>query len=386
MSRHRILVLFVAVWAGLWTAGSAASQVTAGIEQPPAGAEDAHGAVRRLLESEYRSSAFAEILSWPKNLFKTTHYRPLDLDVVDVVVCPQGDEPPLYAVLTNPESSGKRITLLDQDGTVLPLHPDGKGIRYHLGDVNGDGVVEMVGTQPIWLTVKNEDVSVEVLFVLPLTREGQPLLMVLMNAKFEKRSSFPRWTWRFRTATPGVQAIELGPRIPGEERIETQAVYDWSAEDGRYVGPPGDPVLPFLRVEGTESEKVRVFAREAYERGRREARTAPVAPPPPLLTLEEVRKGPFDVGDDIQPPKKILAPQPRYTKEARKGRVQGVVIAQVIIDKWGDVTIVKVLKGLSMGLTETALEAMSQWKFEPATLNGEPVEVYYNLTVNFRLQ
>jgi len=29
---------------------------------------------------------------------------------------------------------------------------------------------------------------------------------------------------------------------------------------------------------------------------------------------------------------------------------------------------------------------MSKWKFEPATLNGEPVDVYYNLTVNFRLQ
>lgn len=410
MPRYRILIVFVGAWVSLWAAGSATAQI-------PAGMEEAHSTVRRLVESESRNAAFAEILSWPKNLFQTTHYRPLDLDVVDVVVCPQRDEPPLYAVLTNPESSGKRITLLDQDGTVLPLHPDGKGIRYHLGDVNGDGVVEMVGTQPIWLTVKNEDVAIEVLFVLPLTRERQPLLMVLMNAKFEQRSSFPRWTWRFRaTATPGVPAIELGPRIPGEEEIETQAVYDWSADRGQYVGPPGDSILPFQRVEGTESEKVRFFAREAYERGRWEAQAASVAQQAPQLTVE-VTKGPTEdpsarrgeaeaspvarqppplmlsgIGDhadirgDIRPPMKIESPQPRYTEQARKARVQGVVIVKVLIDKGGNVTIVKVLKGLSLGLTEAALEAMSKWKFEPATLNGEPVDVYYNLTVSFRLQ
>ena len=34
----------------------------------------------------------------------------------------------------------------------------------------------------------------------------------------------------------------------------------------------------------------------------------------------------------------------------------------------------------------TAVDAMKQWKFKPATLNGKPVTVYYNLTVNFKLQ
>ncbi len=39
-----------------------------------------------------------------------------------------------------------------------------------------------------------------------------------------------------------------------------------------------------------------------------------------------------------------------------------------------------------MGLHEEAVKAIQQWKFRPATLNGEPVAVYYNLTVNFRLE
>ncbi len=97
-------------------------------------------------------------------------------------------------------------------------------------------------------------------------------------------------------------------------------------------------------------------------------------------------EGPIQVGGDVKAPEKLFAPQPVYTEIARKARVQGVVIVQAIIDKAGNVTNIKVLKGLPMGLEEAAVEAMKQWKFKPATLNGRPVTVYYNLTVNFKLQ
>jgi protein TonB len=96
--------------------------------------------------------------------------------------------------------------------------------------------------------------------------------------------------------------------------------------------------------------------------------------------------GPIMVGGDVKPPEKIFSPQPSYTEIARKARIQGVVIVQAIIDRDGGVTNVKVLKGLPMGLEEAAVDAIKQWKFKPATLNGKPVTVYYNLTVNFKLQ
>ena len=97
-------------------------------------------------------------------------------------------------------------------------------------------------------------------------------------------------------------------------------------------------------------------------------------------------EGPIRVGGDVQPPVKVSAPSPQYTEIARKARIQGVVIVEAIIDKVGNVTNVKILKGLPMGLDTAAADAVKKWKFKPATLNGKPVAVIYNLTVNFRLQ
>ncbi len=104
---------------------------------------------------------------------------------------------------------------------------------------------------------------------------------------------------------------------------------------------------------------------------------APPAPPPDK---------PLIVGGEVSRPVKIHAPQPSYTEIARKARIQGEVRVQSIIDRNGDVGNIEVLKGLPMGLTEAAVDAIRQWKFKPATLRGKPVDVYYRLTVTFSLQ
>jgi protein TonB len=96
-------------------------------------------------------------------------------------------------------------------------------------------------------------------------------------------------------------------------------------------------------------------------------------------------EGPLRVGGDVKAPVAIHKVEPKYTDVARKSRVQGVVVVEAIIDKDGNVDRVKVLKGLPMGLGEEAEAAVRKWKFKPGTLNGEPVDVIFSLTVNFTL-
>lgn len=96
--------------------------------------------------------------------------------------------------------------------------------------------------------------------------------------------------------------------------------------------------------------------------------------------------GPMQVGGDVQAPVRIHYIEPRYPEVARKARLQGVVIVQAIVNTSGEVENVRVLRGLGMGLDQAAVDAVKQWRFQPATLHGRPVPVYYNLTVNFQLQ
>lgn len=106
----------------------------------------------------------------------------------------------------------------------------------------------------------------------------------------------------------------------------------------------------------------------------------PDAPPEPEP------EGPIRVGGKIKEPRKTREVKPIYPEIARKARIEGVVILEITVDKQGNVKDVKVLRQLPMGLTEAAVTAVKQWKYEPSTLNGRPVEVLVTVTVTFRLQ
>ncbi|MCY3933049.1 MAG: energy transducer TonB [Acidobacteria bacterium] len=97
---------------------------------------------------------------------------------------------------------------------------------------------------------------------------------------------------------------------------------------------------------------------------------------------EDLEGVPRYIGGIVRSPRKIKAVDPRYTGRAREACIEGSVILQAVITKAGTVRAVSVLKSLP-GLTEAAVKAVRRWKFKPATLNDRPVEVYYNLTINF---
>jgi TonB family protein len=75
---------------------------------------------------------------------------------------------------------------------------------------------------------------------------------------------------------------------------------------------------------------------------------------------------------------------PKYPKKARKERVQGVVRLHAIIGKDGTVHELSVISGPAL-LTDAALQAVRQWRYEPTLLNGEPVEVDTTIDVIFAL-
>ncbi len=110
----------------------------------------------------------------------------------------------------------------------------------------------------------------------------------------------------------------------------------------------------------------------------------PDAPPEPL-SEEPQSDEPIFVGGQVAPPERVHYVEPRYPEIARVTRTHGIAIVQATVDKQGDVVDVKIIKDLAMGLGDAAAEAVAQWKFEPATLNGKPVAVYYSLTVRFAL-
>jgi len=77
---------------------------------------------------------------------------------------------------------------------------------------------------------------------------------------------------------------------------------------------------------------------------------------------------------------------PRYPMMARRAGIEGPVVVRGIVRRDGTIDNVEVIKDLPFGLGDAAKDAVSDWHFRPATYRGEPIDVYYTVTVNFRLQ
>lgn len=104
---------------------------------------------------------------------------------------------------------------------------------------------------------------------------------------------------------------------------------------------------------------------------------------------EFVRKldpdAPLQVGGKVKRPEIQHQIKPEMPPKARTQLgVLYKVIVETIIDTQGQVRSIKVLRGEPWGLTESAVNAVRQWTFSPATLDGSPVPVCYVLTISFR--
>jgi len=77
--------------------------------------------------------------------------------------------------------------------------------------------------------------------------------------------------------------------------------------------------------------------------------------------------------------------EPQYPQMAKIARVQGAVLLAALIGKDGTIQNLHVVSTASPLLNQAAMDAVKQWKYKPYILNGEPVEVDTNITVNFTL-
>jgi len=102
-------------------------------------------------------------------------------------------------------------------------------------------------------------------------------------------------------------------------------------------------------------------------------------PPPPKATPSRIR-----VGGQVQQAKMLRMVQPVYPPIAKTAHVSGTVILHAIISKDGNVEQLEYVSGPAL-LMHAAMDAVKQWRYQPTTLNNEPVEVDTTISVVFTL-
>ena len=100
---------------------------------------------------------------------------------------------------------------------------------------------------------------------------------------------------------------------------------------------------------------------------------------------QELFEGPIRAIGEIKAPRQIKRVDPIYPEDARRARVEGVVILEAMTDIYGRVQALKVLRSIPM-LDQAALDAVRQWVYEPMVINGRPRGMIFTTTVTFVLE
>ncbi len=176
--------------------------------------------------------------------------------------------------------------------------------------------------------------------------------------------------------------------------VEAQTLDQWvsqkkfseAAKELESIAASGESVDDAVLRQAIETARAGLKVRN--EKSRNEARRVLCLarahfPEEELPPVEGEPGEPLRVKEGVQRPRFISnSPRPGYPETAQG--IHGSVVLEGIIDREGCLRRLNVLQGLPGGISEAAVAAVRNWTFEPATLKGEPVSVYYSLTVNFR--
>lgn len=176
-----------------------------------------------------------------------------------------------------------------------------------------------------------------------------------------------------RVETALRQAIAQGGEGAGGARYN---LAQWLWRQGRHAEAV-ETAREYLRTEpaGSFSKEARTVLCQARQDGR--------------IVLRAFVPGKAEARDQAgstpSRPEIIHHVKPVYSASARAANAEGVVILESLIDAEGCVQNVRLLKGFHPDLDQAAQDAVRQWVFLPARLEGEPVETHYTLTVSFKV-
>jgi protein TonB len=138
----------------------------------------------------------------------------------------------------------------------------------------------------------------------------------------------------------------------------------------------GDPTYLSLKIAGARFGDQSTWEGFPFPKARRMggAQAQLVNSTPPAVTQVDSK------------PRMLNSAQPRYTEDARRNHVLGAVSARLLVGTDGAVKQIAILNALPDGLTEQALRAAYELRFEPAKKNGEPVEWWMPVMIEFNLK
>lgn len=146
-----------------------------------------------------------------------------------------------------------------------------------------------------------------------------------------------------------------------------------------------EPALPPTETTATASASTDVAQAEPPPA------VEPEPEPEPQPVPEPRRESPSSQVYAVVPtggtqPQEVDRVVPSYSPMARRANVSGSVVVRGIVRRDGTMDNVEIIKDLGYGLGESVRSAVTRWRFRPATYGGEPIDVYYTVTVNFRMR
>lgn len=106
----------------------------------------------------------------------------------------------------------------------------------------------------------------------------------------------------------------------------------------------------------------------------------------PSSSVAPDARGPLPIGNGVKSPVVLHRVEPIYPQVALRAHMNGSVVLECIIDKSGRIRDVNVASSSFGAFEQPAIDAVRQWVFSPGTLNGQPVDTIFQLTVKFQVR